>query len=333
VSTSVDPWLSLFFLGVVSLIFLTFVRPLWSLGGIFLFLPFQSIILNWVPSNLLPFVAFISDGLILALALVVLWRIFSHEIALHSLRKDVLILVFLTALILFVWSVAFVHLPWAHFAIALILLLIIFWILAPSKQWVKKMFLGYFVILAFETVLGYCQWFFGSVFQTMFLPMSSASLDPFLSLATSQGMDDFGMRLFGSFGSSEIFGGFLACVLLLLVAVLAQPEVRKSSLRWFVPLFFLALPIFAFSNAWFLWSGFVAGFLFLAVMSRWKRTRAFSPDPLIRALLLGAGAQLFVIIFAICFSSIALGGALLFLILPMLGMIFSLVKRRELSLV
>ena len=207
------PWVVLS--GVLSLLFLimTFLRPLWTLSFLALYLPFESFLLKFVPNEMYLFARYFSEGLIYFLAFVAIWYVFTGR---RSLAPTPISLPFVLFLIILGSSAILHAVPLTIATLGMrqilrfILVFFVVLILHPPKTYVRKLTSGLFLILLFQSVLGFAQPMFGNSLDAFLLPGDAQS---FGDITLTSGVDQFwdpGTRIFATFGRYDRLGTFLA---------------------------------------------------------------------------------------------------------------------------
>lgn len=261
-----SPALTLGLAAALVVVFVSFVRPTWTLLALTLYLPFEPFLLKWVPDDVYVYARYSSELLVYLLCAVVVWKWFAGEMQWRRTPVDVWALAFAvvlaaSALINFTEPVDAVL--GIRQIVRFVLLYFVTVQLAPSKAWVRALLVGLAGVLAVQVVLGGLQAVVGAPMDTFLLPGERRTLGEMQLTAGTVQFWDPGQRVFGTMGRYDQLGTFMAFVLLLLAGYLY--ESRDSALvRRFGWLFVIAVPVLAMTYSRSAWFGFLLGFLFIA---------------------------------------------------------------------
>ena len=279
--------------GTLALVVLAIRRPLWGLGFLALYLPFETVVLKYSPSELFVFLRYASEGLIYLLALFVLVKIASGSIKPRHSAIDLPLILFVIALLA---SVAVNAVPsaiavlGARQILRFILVFFVAYYLRPPKAYIMSLTIALFCVVIFQSLLGVAQTIAGEPLDQFLLPSETVTLG---DLTVSAGVDQFwdpGSRVFGTLGRYDRLGGFLYFFLLLAVGFWYQSGFghrRRELLAFF--LIALTALVFTFSRA--SWFAFLLGFLFVAIWIFRDRRIAWSFGIAAVALALYVGAS------------------------------------------
>ncbi|MBU0614053.1 O-antigen ligase family protein [Patescibacteria group bacterium] len=250
-------------------IYLSFIRPTWSLAFLLFYLPFEQFILKWVADDLYIYAKYASEMLIYLLVVVVAWKIISGSIRLKSSPIDLQMILFLV--VIFASIVINGISPWIAILglrqiIRFILLFFVVYYLAPSKQWVKTVLFGLFIILGIQVILGASQFVIGERLDIFLFPSEGRTIGEIQITSAQEQFWDYGQRVFGTLGRYDRLGTFMAFFMLIIAGLLYQPDARQKYGRFLMPLLIAGLPVLALTYSRSAWFGFVLGFLFISVV-------------------------------------------------------------------
>lgn len=262
----------------VTMLILSFLRPTWALFVLLLYLPFEPFLLKWVPDNIYVYTRYASESIIYMLVASTVWKRLTGQIKWAISPIDLpfiglLVVASASALINLVdVSDALLGL---RQIIRFILLFFVVVHLAPSKEWIKRIVFGLFIVLGIQILLGYGQVAFGEPVDTFLLPTVSRSIgDIQLTSGTTQ-FWDYGQRIFGTMGRYDRLGTFMAFMLLIGLAMFYEKKLRKRY-GWLGWGLLIALPALAFTYSRSSWFGFVLGALFVALWAKRDKRVAWS---------------------------------------------------------
>lgn len=209
-------------------------RPWQAIVGLALYLPFESVILKFVPTDAYVFARYASEGLIYILAAVCLYRLLTKRAILPSTPLGLPIALFVIVLV----SSAIINAVSPSVAILglrqilrFVLVFLIALVLKPSTGQIKTLTLAILGVLGFESVLGLVQSVLGERLDLLLLPSEART---FGEITLTSGVAQFwepGSRIFATFGRYDRLGNFLAFFLPMIVAGLYEPILR-SKYRW-----------------------------------------------------------------------------------------------------
>ncbi|MBT4857110.1 hypothetical protein HON52_02885 [Candidatus Uhrbacteria bacterium] len=249
---------------------LAFLRPTWALALLLFYLPFEPFILKWVPDDLYVYARYVSEGIIYLLVASTVWKRFTGQIKRETTPIDIS---FVILIVVALASALINFIPVTDMLLGIrqiIRFILLFFVtvhLAPSTQWVKKVLMGLFLILAVQIALGYGQAIFGERLDTFLLPTESRSFGDIQLTSGTVQFWDYGQRIFGTMGRYDRLGTFMAFMLLIGLSMLYEKKLRKrySWLGWGL---LIALPALAFTYSRSSWFGFVLGALFIAIWAK-----------------------------------------------------------------
>ncbi|PIX62208.1 hypothetical protein CO057_03415 [Candidatus Uhrbacteria bacterium CG_4_9_14_0_2_um_filter_41_50] len=257
----------------VVILFLSFLRPTWTLGFLLLYLPFEPFLLKWISDDIYIFAKYGSELLIYVLAGSVIWKRISGQIKLKSTPIDIIFFIFILLAItsaLVNWIPVTYAILGIRQIIRFILLFFITFYLSPNNKWIRNVIFALFGVLAIQVVLGYGQFIFGRSFDSFLLPSESRIAG---DIQVSTGVTEFwdpGQRIFGTMGRYDQLGTFMAFIMLILVSLLYEPRLTKYR-KYFAALLITSIPALAMTYSRSSWFGFVLGFLFISVWAKRDR--------------------------------------------------------------
>src|SRR3989339_1220735 len=157
-----SPFLILSILLVIGFFILSFYRPLWTLAFVAIYLPFESVLLKFIPEDIYVFARYFSEGLIYLLCAVVLWHILSGKIKLRHTPIDFPFILFVIILL----SSALINVVEPTVAVLgirqIIRFILVFYLvsyLRPSKTYIKRLTAAMFAVVLGESLIGITQSF------------------------------------------------------------------------------------------------------------------------------------------------------------------------------
>lgn len=252
--------------GVLT-VYVGFWRPIWLLGFLLTYLPFESFILKFVPDDIYVFARYYSELIVYLLCAVVLWRLITHRIDWRFTVVDLpfafLLVAMLVSAILNLNPV-FISLLGIRQIIRFILLYFIVMQLRPSAQWIKTVLFVLAGVAVVQMGLGYGQAIIGAPLDELLLPGERKTVG---AIELTQGTDYFwdpGQRVFGTLGRYDRLGTFLFPLFTIAVAWLYGVKKRKD-LRAYAGYFLVVgLPVLALTYSRASWFAFVIGALFIS---------------------------------------------------------------------
>lgn len=255
-------------------IFFAFAQPTWVLAGLMFYLPFEPFVLKWLPDELYIYVKYGSELLVYLLGAAVMWRIFTGNIRWKRTPIDgpfVFLLVMLAASVLVNFIGPFQAVLGIRQIIRFILLFFVTVALAPTRRWIRGVFLGLAAIIVFQCVLGYGQAVIGEPLDAFLLPSARRTLGEIQLTSGTVQFWDPGQRVFGTLGRYDQLGTFLAFFLIIAVALIYQRALPEKYGRWLGLGMLVALPVLAMTYSRSAWFGFLLGFLFIALLVKRDR--------------------------------------------------------------
>ncbi len=258
---------------VAIVLVVTCLRPELALGLLAVYLPFESVLLKFVPDDIYFFARYGSEALIYLVAAVVFWRIFSGKQAYRATRFDLPFLLFLAVLL----ASTLVNLVSPTVAILgarqILRFMIVFFLvvqIAPSKAFIKKLTWILFGIVVFQSVLGIAQSVIGEPLDQLLLPSEDRALG---SLVLTEGVEQFwdpGSRVFATLGRYDRLGNFLYIFLLLATGFLFTKQMREKH-TWLPWLFAIGIPAMVLTYSRSSWFAFLFGFVLIGLLIKKDR--------------------------------------------------------------
>lgn len=278
-----------------GLVALTFLRPHVTLGFLAVYLPFESVILKFIPDEVYVFARYGSEALIYLVALVVLVRLLSGKRAYRPTRFDLPFCLFVAVLL----ASALVNLVPPTVAMLglrqILRFMLVFFLvvqIAPSKGFVKQLTMILFGVVAFQSLLGLMQAVVGEPLDQFLLPSEARTYG---ALTLTGGVEQFwdpGSRIFGTLGRYDRLGNFLYLFLLIATAMLFTKKLHRRY-PWLGWLFAIGVPALVLTYSRASWFAFLLGFLFIGlVIKRNQRVLAGFATFLVAITLLLAGSGL-----------------------------------------
>lgn len=276
--TIFSPTIVLALIFLSATIFLTTVRPLWILGFLALYLPFESLILKFTPQDAYVLIRYASELLIYVIALVILLRVLVRSIKIPQTPIDLPFVLFVTTLV----GSAVINLVEPSIAILgmrqivrfmLVFFLVIY--LKPSKKFIQTLTLILFGIVLFECGLGFLQSLVGERLDTFLLPSDARFVGDITLTSGVTAFWDPGSRIFATLGRYDRLGNFLYIFLLIATGFLFVKQEKKIQqwIPWMFAFGILAL-MMTFSRA--SWFAFLLGFLFIGLIVKRDRRVAIA---------------------------------------------------------
>ncbi len=263
----VSPWKVLaFFLGIALLI-AVYVRPLWMLAVLAVFIPLEPFLLKFVPDELFVYAKYFSEVLIyLLLGSALLRRLLTGERRVSTPLDLPFVLLVLVAVASAVSN--FTDLGIAVLGtrqiIRFMLLFFAVAMLAPPRDYLRRLVVLMLGLVFFESALGILQSVTFGALDAFLLPSENRF---YSTLALTGGTEQFwtpGQRVFATLGRYDQLGTFLCFFLLLLSGWIY--EIKKGRWhRYFFGLFVIASIALMLTYSRASWFGFLGGFLYIAV--------------------------------------------------------------------
>ena len=274
---------------VVAAIVFTVVRPLWVLGFLAVYLPFETLVLKFTPDDAYVIVRYASELLIYVIAVVILLRVAVRSIKISTSPIDLPFVLFVVTLI----ASAFINLVAPSIAILgmrqILRFMLVFFLvlyLKPSKNYIRTLTMILFGIVFLECGIGFLQPIFGERLDLFLLPSESRALgDITLTSGVAETWDP-GSHIFATLGRYDRLGNFLYIFLLLGTGFLFEMvgkkksrslEVEKSRMKtWLILLFGLGVPALVLTYSRASWFAFLLGFLFIGLWVKRDRRIAIA---------------------------------------------------------
>ncbi|MBI4592287.1 hypothetical protein HY733_02455 [Candidatus Uhrbacteria bacterium] len=255
------------------LVILTFLRPHFALGFLAVYLPFESLILKFIPDEVYVFARYGSELLIYLIALVVLVGILSGKKRYRQTPFDLPFVLFVVVLL----CSALVNLVSPTVALLglrqILRFMIVFFLVvqvAPSKIFIKNLTWIMFGIVVFQCLLGIMQAIIGEPLDQFLLPSEARTYG---TLTLTSGVEQFwdpGSRIFATLGRYDRFGNFLYLFLLIATAILFTKKLYQKY-PWVMWLFVVGVPALVLTYSRSSWFAFLLGFLFIGLVMKHDR--------------------------------------------------------------
>lgn len=274
-----SPAVALAFLFAMIVLFITFATPTITLGFLALYLPFEPVVLKFIPDSIYLFARFFSEGLIYLIASVVVWRWLTGRLTLSRTALDLPFLLFFITLIASS-AIHFVPFPIALLGLRQILRFVIVFFLAiylkPTKRFIVTLTLALFVIVIFQGALGIAQSVVGEPLDQFLLSSEERTLGELTFANAVEQFWDPGTRVFGTLGRYDRLGNFLYIFLLIASGILFTLRGKKEKIvKWLWWVFALGIPALVMTYSRSSWFAFLIGFLFIGlIIKRDKRVFA-----------------------------------------------------------
>ncbi len=250
------------------LIVATFFRPELALGFLAVYLPFESLILKFIPDDVYVFARYGSEVLIYLVALVVLVNILSGKQKYRQTPLDLPFFLFVVVLL----ASALVNLVSPTVAILglrqILRFMIVFFLvvqIAPSKTFIQNLTWTMFGVVMFQSLLGIMQAIIGEPLDQFLLPSEARTYG---ALTLTSGVEQFwdpGSRVFSTLGRYDRLGNFLYLFLLIATAILFTKKLYQKY-PWIIWLFIVGVPALVLTYSRSSWFAFLLGFLFIGLL-------------------------------------------------------------------
>lgn len=258
----------LFILGAilsVGFVILSFYRPLFVLGVLAVYLPFEPVILKFLSDDIFIFARFFSESLIYVLSFVVIVRVLTGKSRLRSTPISLPFGLF----VFIVLSSALINLLPPMEALLgmrqIFRFMLVFFIgvmLYPSKEYIKNLTIIMFAVVLFQAALALIQSLIGTPLDQFLLPAQTRT---FGDITITSGVVQFwdpGSRVFATLGRYDKLGNFLYFFLLIGVGLLYHPKVKQYR-KELMLVFTIGLPALLLTYSRASWFAFLIGFLFI----------------------------------------------------------------------
>jgi hypothetical protein len=272
-----SPFFVLSIILVVGFLIVSFWKPTWTVAFIALYLPFESVLLKFVPDDIYIFARYFSEGLIYLLCGVVIWRVVTGQIKRKQTPIDLPFVLFLVVLI----SSAVINTVEPTVAILgirqIIRFILIFFVVAalrPSKTYIKNLTTALLVIVVLQSVLGIAQSFIGESMDEFLLPSDARTYGEITLTAGVSQFWDPGSRVFATLGRYDRLGNFLYFFLLIGAGLLYTKNIWMDK-RHLLAMYAVSIPALILTFSRSSWFAFIFGFLFIGIaMKKDKRLLA-----------------------------------------------------------
>lgn len=251
----------------------TFIRPEFALGFLAVYLPFESLLLKFIPDDVYVFARYGSELLIYLIAVVVLARILSGKRKYQQTPFDLPFFLFVAVLL----ASALVNLVSPAVAMLglrqILRFMLVFFLVvqvAPNKSFVKGLTWIMFGIVVFQSLLGIMQAIVGEPLDQLLLPSESRTYG---TLTLMSGVDQFwdpGSRVFSTLGRYDRLGNFLYLFLAIATAILFTKKLHQKY-PWIIWVFATAVPALVLTYSRSSWFAFLLGFFFIGILVKHDR--------------------------------------------------------------
>jgi hypothetical protein len=262
-----SPFLVLSAILVVGFLIISFWKPTWTIAFLAIYLPFESVILKFVPDDVYIFARYFSEGLIYLLCGVVLWRLITRQLKRKQTPLDLPFVLFLVVLV----SSAVINTVEPTIAILgmrqIIRFILVFFVVAalrPSKTFIKNLTSVLLVIVVLQSLLGISQSFIGESMDEFLLPSDARTYGEITLTAGVSQFWDPGSRVFATLGRYDRLGNFLYFFLLIGAGFLYTKRTWIDK-RHLLALFAVSVPALILTFSRSSWFAFIFGFLFIGV--------------------------------------------------------------------
>jgi len=269
----VSPWKVLAFFLSIGLFAVVYARPTWMLAILAVFIPIEPFALKFVPDELYIFAKYFSEVLIYLLLGLTLFRRYLAGEKRESTGLDlpfVLLVIVILASAVSNFVDPGVAVLGSRQIVRFMLLFFAVVLIAPSREFMRKLIVLMLGLVLFESLLGILQAATLGALDAFLLPSERRVYD---SIQLTGGTEQFwapGQRVFGTLGRYDQLGLFLCFFLLLLAGWFY--EIKKGKWhRYFFTLFAVGSVALVLTYSRASWFGFLLGFLYIAV--RIKRDR------------------------------------------------------------
>lgn len=276
--TFFSPTIVISFLALAVIIFFTIIRPLWILGFLAVYFPFESLVLKFTPTDAYTIIRYASELLIYIIAVVVVARMIVRLIKVPQTPIDLPFILFTVTLL----ASALINFVPLHIALLgarqILRFVLVFFLvvsLRPSKKYIKRLTFILFGIVLFEYGLGFLQSLIGERLDLFLLPSDARSLG---EITLTSGVTEFwdpGSRIFGTLGRYDRLGNFFYFFLLLATGF-AYVWKEKKLWQWLLPILGFGIPALAMTYSRSSWFAFILGFLFIGLWIKRDRRIAIA---------------------------------------------------------
>jgi hypothetical protein len=263
----VSPWKVLAFFLSIALLVVVYQRPTWMLAFLAVFIPLEPFLLKFVPDELYIFAKYFSEVLIYLLLGLTFLKRYLHGEKREPTPLDlpfVLLLVVILASAVSNFVDPGVAVLGSRQIIRFMLLFFAVALIAPSREFMRKLIVLMLGLVLFESLLGLLQAATLGALDTFLLPSERRVYD---SIQLTGGTEQFwapGQRVFGTLGRYDQLGLFL-CFFMLLLSGWVYEITRGKWHRYFFAVFGIGAAALVLTYSRASWFGFLLGFLYIAV--------------------------------------------------------------------
>lgn len=256
-----------------GLLVLTFFRPDITLGILAVYLPFESIVLKFIPEDVYVYARYGSEFLIYVVALVVLVRWLSGSKAHKDTPFDLPFFLFVLSL----GCSALVNLVPPSITLLglrqILRFMLVFFLvvqIAPTKSFIQRLTWIMLGVMVFQSMLGIMQAIIGEPLDQFLLPSEGRTYGALTLTAGVEQFWDPGSRVFATLGRYDRLGNFLYLFLLLSTAILFTKKLYKKY-AWIVWIFCISVPALVLTYSRSSWFAFLIGFFFIGYVAKRDR--------------------------------------------------------------
>jgi hypothetical protein len=269
-----SPWKALALLIGIIVVVLAFVRPLWIVGFLAVYTPFEPFLLKFVPDDAYLFARYFSEGLVYLLLVSVAVRLLTREKRMVRTPIDLPFIFFLVVAITSLvvnFVPPFIGILGLRQIVRFIVLFFVAVYLDPDAAFIKRLTSAMFGVVIFESVLGLIEAVVGAPLDQFLIPSERKFYETIqLTSGTDQTWSP-GSRIFATLGRYDQLGTFLCFFMLIAAGLWYARSDKAQRQRLLVPLL-IAAPALLLTLSRASWFGFLGAFFVIAVilMKDWR---------------------------------------------------------------
>lgn len=263
----VSPWKVLAFFLSAALLWLVYKRPTWMLALLALFIPIEPFFLKFVPDELYIFAKYFLEVLIYLLLVITFLRRYLTGEKRESTQLDlpfVLLLIVIVASSVSNFVDPGIAVLGSRQIIRFMLLFFAVVLIAPSREFMRKLIMLMLGLAFFQSLLGILQAVTQGALDTFLLPSERRFYDSIQLTGSTEQFWAPGQRVFGTLGRYDQLGTFL-CFFLLLISGWAYEMVKSKRYQYLLGVFAICSIALILTYSRASWFGFLLGFLYIAV--------------------------------------------------------------------
>lgn len=267
-----SPWKVLAVTVGVIFIFVSFLKPKYTVLFLAFYIPLEPFLLKFVPDEVYIYARYFSEGLIYILLLSVGLKLLTRSKKIISTPIDLPLFLFI---IVALASLVINLVPPSIGVLGLrqILRFIVLFYVATylnlSKDFIKKILWVILAVLLFECLIGLGQAFIGGPADEFLIPSERRFVAGIqLTTGTTQFWEE-GQRIFATMGRYDQLGTFLCFFLLILAAILYESKTPNKKIYWI--LFLIGIPTLILTYSRASWFGFILGIFLIGVIFKKDR--------------------------------------------------------------